>query len=449
MRAFDVEARRFHGAGHLSQMVLRLGPGFDVDRFRALIADVARATPILRAPVRRRLGVAPPAYAIARAATAPLPSVAMHDSDPHAKGDGDVPAVLRGALNARLAPERGELLRVDAVRHPDGATDLALTWTHLLLDGAGSEEFVRRLDACFRGAMAPAIDAGDAVPRTPPRASMAERGRLARRWQSHVIGFTAAPPRSLGGPRRRVAQALDYEVLTLPAAETATVVARAAAIAGALTPTLFYLAATMRAHGSVFAHRGETPEHYLVPLPVNLRRRGTHAAVFRTNVALLWFHVARRHLESLPMLVGELAPQRRAAIRADLLEGSTAAMDFLRWAPARLHSWIARRGLGGELASFYFAFTGDFLSGTATFCGAEITNGFHVPGVMPSPGSSVIMSVRKGRLNVAHIFQRDAVTAEERRVLQAHLLDDLHGRLDDAVGSVDPAETAPRLRSSA
>jgi hypothetical protein len=126
------------------------------------------------------------------------------------------------------------------------------------------------------------------------------------------------------------------------------------------------------------------------------------------------------------------------------------AMDLLRWAPARLHTWIARRGLGGEIASFYFAFTGEFLPDMATFCGAEIVNGFHVPSVMPSPGSSVIMSVRDGRLNIAHIYQQDAVTADERALLRARLLEDLQGRAEDTKlpGSAHAGQ-AGRLRSSA
>jgi hypothetical protein len=439
MRAFDREAHRFHGAGHVSQLVLRLGPGFDDAAFRALLEDVARATPILRAPIGRPFGVGPPAFRLGRAAGAPLPCVTLHEDD--GERSAELPPVLRARLNARLALERGELLRCDVVRYAGGAADLVLTWAHLLLDGAGSELFVRRLDACYRGAASPALGGGAAP--APARPSIAERGRLARRWQAHVTSFGAAPPRSLGGPRRRHAQALDYDVQTLPHDATAGIIERAASVAGALTPALFYLAATMRAHDAVFAARGDDPGHYLVPLPVNLRPRGAQGAVFQTNVALLWFHVARRHVGDLMGLVAELARQRRTGIRDGYLEASTAAMDLMRWAPARLHTWIARRSLGGEIASFYFAFTGEFLPDLTTFCGAEIVNGFHVPSVMPSPGSSVIMSVRSGRLNVAHIYQRDALSADERRVLQERLLDDLRGAGEALDGD------AVRLRSSA
>ena len=445
LRAFEGEVRRFHGASHLSQLVLRLGTGFDVDAFRTMIADVVRATPILRAPIRRRFGIGPPVYRLSRAARAPLPAVIVHDAPPpgapRESGDAGLPAFARERLNTRLAMERGELVRFDVVRYGGGAAgiDLVITWAHLLLDAAGSELFVRRLDECFHGRRPIAdLRQGSAVDSTAPPDSLATRALRAREWQARMGGFEAAPPRSLGGPRRRVPQALAYEVVTLSRVETAIVTRRASALAGYLTPVVFYLAAAIRAHDIVFTMRDEDPGHYLVPLPVNLRPKGTEGAVFRTNISLIWFHVARRHVGDLARLVVELKRQRRASIRDGLIESGSAAMDLVRAAPTRLHSWLARHHLNGEIASFYFAYTDEFLPGMDTFCGAEILNGFHVPSVMPSPGSCVIMSIRDGRLNMTLIYQRGAVADDERLRLHEQLRDDLLGR----------AGGAERLRSS-
>jgi hypothetical protein len=54
LRAFDHEIRRKCRASHASQLVLRLGPGFDVDALRRLVTEAARANPILHSPIRRR-----------------------------------------------------------------------------------------------------------------------------------------------------------------------------------------------------------------------------------------------------------------------------------------------------------------------------------------------------------------------------------------------------------
>jgi hypothetical protein len=458
LRAFEYETRHHHGASHLSQLVLRLGPGFDVDAFRSLIGEVARATPIVRAPIGRPFGIRLPAYRLGRAAWTSLPPVEVDDA-PVPRADGvEVPPLFHARLNGRVAIERGELLRFDVVRYAGGAqgSDLAMTWAHLLLDGTGSELFLRRLDDCFHGRR-PVHDFhrdGDAQPPSgrkqppsgrkqppsgrkqppsgrkgtaaPPRA-LAERGRCARQWQARMIAFGAAPPRSLAGPLGRRPQGLAYDLDTLSSVETAAVTRRAAALAGFLTPTLFYLAAVMRAHDAVFTRRGADPGTYLVPLPVNLRPKGRAGAVFRTNVSLLWFHVERRHVADLAGLVTELAHQRRAAIADGLIESGAVAMELARWVPSAMQTWLARRNLRGEVASFYFAFTNEFLPGLRSFCGAEILNGFHAPSVMPSPGSSVVLSIREGRLNATHIYQRDAVNPDERLCLREQLLADLLG----------------------
>ena len=103
-------------------------------------------------------------------------------------------------------------------------------------------------------------------------------------------------------------------------------------------------------------------------------------------------------------------------------------MDYARYAPARLYARLARRSFGGELCSFFFAFTDQFLPGMDAFLGAPIENAFHAPSVPPSPGSSVILSVRGGRLNLTHVYQQGAISAEERALLRARLRDDLLGR---------------------
>src|SRR5207253_5401616 len=63
-------------------------------------------------------------------------------------------------------------------------TDLAMTWAHLLFDGAGSELFIRRLDECFHGRRAIAdLTADDPAP-ARPRGTLRERARRAQWWQA-------------------------------------------------------------------------------------------------------------------------------------------------------------------------------------------------------------------------------------------------------------------------
>ena len=428
LRAFDAEIGRANGASHLSQLVLRLGPGFDPARLQALVREAAEAQPILRAPIRRELGVGAPVYDLRAAASRPPPAVDVHDAEEAPAGDGAFPALFAQRLNERTSLRRGELLRFDAVRYQGGAaTDLAMTWAHLLFDGSGSEHFVQWLDACWRGEQRV-----DALPNPEELTSLdaptrpaGERGKAARAWQAWLESMAAHPMRSLAGPLRRTPQALRWSVLTLDEADTERAVATAGRLAGFLTPMLFYLAVAIRAHHAVARARGFDPGSYIVPLPVNMRPRGAAGAIFRTHVSLLWFQVLPDQVDDLDTLIGALKAQRLAAIKAGHIENGADAMGFARFAPTRIYTHMARRSFGGELCSFFFAYTGEFLGRMGHCFGTELRNGFHVAPVPPSPGSCAAMSLRNGRLNVTHAVQHGVFSEAEQALFRDSLRADL------------------------
>jgi hypothetical protein len=245
-----------------------------------------------------------------------------------------------------------------------------------------------------------------------------------------MAAFAAHPPRSLAGPLRRTPQALCYAVESYEKEETERVVERAQRQAGFLTPVLFYLAAVIRAHHAVFRQRGLSAQSYVVPVVANLRPKGAPAAIFRSHVSMLWFQVLPDEVDDFATLLGVLKEQRLARIREGFIENGAAAMDFARWAPSRLYARMAQRVLKGELCSFFFAYTGDFLPGLSRFLGAEILNGFHAAGVMASPGSAALLSLRAGRLNATHVRQQGVFSPAELSTFRATLKSDLLGAGD-------------------
>ncbi len=430
LRAFDAEVRRTAGSCHVSQLVLRLGPGLDLDRLAAALAAIAYAQPLLRAPVRRPWGVFPPVFRTDLAPRAKPPRLDVHDeaAPPDAR-ERPIPRLIQARLNDRFDGRRGELLRCDVVRFERGTQgcDVAFTWLHMLFDGAGSERFVRWFDEVSRGVrrageLPEEAHAGAAAP-----AGARARGDQALRWQARMRSFAARSPRSLAGPLARTRQQLGYEVATFDPDETARIVARAKQSAGFLTPMLFYLAASLRAQHAVVRARGLDPGSYVVPLPVNLRAKGGQGEIFGTRISLIWFQVFPEQVESFAGLLAELKAQRLATIKEGLVEAGSAAMDFARWLPRRFYARMARRAFRGELCSFFFAYTDEFLPGMASFLGAPIRNAFHAPSVPPSPGSGVIFSLRDGRLNFTHVRQAGVFAEPELAVFRAALREDLLG----------------------
>ena len=441
LRAFEAEVRRTAKASHLSQLVLRLGPGFDGEAFRRLIDEVSRTNPIVRSPIRRRAVVGAPLYRLDLAAPAPGVRIEFHPApapreSASAPPLGAIPEEFFRRLNDRFDARLGKLLCFDVVprggAHP--GTDVAMTWQHMLFDGTGSEFFVEHLAACSadpsreREIPITRAEGGASSPAVAelPGAS-GVRGRMAQTWHNYMQAMAAKPPASLAGPLRVVRQDLRYDELRLEGASGTAAMERAKKMAGFLTPMLFFLAVSLRAHQAVADRRGTSPASWVVPLPVNLRPKGSQREVFRTHVSLLWFQVTPEQTRDLAGLIEVLKAQRLAAIRNKLVEAGVAAMDFARYAPARVYSHMARRTFGGELASFFFAYTAEFAVAAESLCGAAILDAFHAPSVPASPGSALVFCLRGGDLDVVHVHQRGAVEDAELGVMRAQILHDLAG----------------------
>jgi hypothetical protein len=427
LRAFDHEVRRMNGASHASQLILRLGPGFDVEAFRAALDAAAAANPILHAPILRPWGVGAPVYRIGRARPETAPRVHVHERAGLPTG---IPDEIQDEMNRPFDGRGGELVRFDVMRDDGGRAGslLAMTWLHMLFDGAGSEVFLRWLQGCHEGERRVeelALDDPTPSPGMTGVLGARERGSRATAWQTRMAELARPPVRSLAGPLRRVPQSLRYELVSLDGEEAEAATARASAKAGFLTPMLHYLAAALRAHHAVFRARGADPVGYLVPLPVNLRPKGSEEAIFRTRVSMIWFRILPEQLDDFDGLLTELKQQRRDAIKLGHVENGVIAMDYARFAPMPLYARMTRRSMGGELCSFFFAFTGEFAGGLPSFFGGRVENGFHAPAVPPSPGSALALSTFAGRLNVTHVHQQGVFEPEELGLLREQLLSDL------------------------
>lgn len=434
LRAVDAEVRHYNGSSHSSQLVLRLGPGFDAEAFSKTIRELVPFHPLLGARIRRRFGLGAPAYRTDSPARADSPGIHIHDADgPRQSGEAADHEIFARRMNQILDIRNGELLHFDVVRYAGGTdgTDLAMTWIHMLFDGSGSENFLRFVDECVRGVRRvdelPSDEFGSADPSKPPdpRPRASERGQRALTWLRYLRGLTKTPPHSLSGPLQRVPQDLRHRVHRFSKEESEVIQAEAKRSAGFLTPMLFYLAATIRAHHAVFTARGVDPGSYLIPLPVNIRPKGAEKAIFRTHISMLWFQVMPDGVDDFDALVETLKSQRRESIKGGMIENGKDAMDLVRQAPSRLYAHMTRRDFGGEISSFFFAYTGEFLAGMDTFLGSEIQSAYHVPPVPVSPGSCAAMSLRDDRLSVTHVAQNGLFTSEELRIFDGQLRRDL------------------------
>ena len=117
-----------------------------------------------------------------------------------------------------------------------------------------------------------------------------------------------------------------------------------------------------------------------------------------------------------------------AAMTRDKFDGAFLVMiDWMRRLPAPLYRRFLRREASGQLASFYYAHTGEFLPGLREFCGGAIVDGWHVPSVPQPPGTGLFFSEREGRLTASLCWRDGVLSADEQALMLSAMRADLLG----------------------
>lgn len=440
LRTIDRETRRFNDASHLSQLVLRLGGTVDSDRFRKFVRELFRNVPRLSAPIRRPYGIGYPSYCVPRDGTSRANVIKVHRGSDPSSGPS-VPVPVTNRLNSILDLGQGQLVAVDLVRSDEEAV-VALSWAHMLFDGYGIEVFVDRLAEVLEqwnrtgqfSARPFRSDVPNPLNELVEEYSWAERLNITRDWSDYITSLTDGAPASLSGPLKEEEQNLKVDVNVYDPDRTETIKNRATDLAGHMRPMMFYLAVTMRAHFEVLKSRDRSVPPLLVPVAVNMRG-GTDDPLFGTQVSFLWFRATSEDLSSLEGLVDHLKDQRLEMIKHDLHEKTAVALETVKYCPTWIYRRLIRDPFEGEMASFFFSYTGEFLPDVTELFGREVKLGLHTPGVPPSPGSSLIVSLHRGRLTLSHVHQEGLLTAGEKTLFLDRLESDLEGLNAGAIQS--------------
>ena len=435
--SLERESRTFFDASHQAQLVIRLGPGFERNRFCQAVQKLYRKVPFLHATIRPKWGglFGPSVYHDAE----PAGSAPIYIHDPETPDRQSiyrgVPRHIRNLLNSGpIDPRQDPLIRFDLVDDADD-TLLVITWLFLLFDGHGMTNFIRLLSDTAAHPEDPVSIAWSEELVSPiDLPDTMERLRIQRSWASTMEERLHPEPASLAGPIRSMPKQLDYEVHRFPPEETDAFDKLARSEAGVISPMLFYLAITIRAHHRVFLHRSSVPSQYLVPVAVNLRRGTDIDPTFRNHVTFLWFGVEPSELDDRQMLINSLKEQKRSQIQDGFPRSMAIAMENNRYVPTEMNRRMMRAQAGGELCSFFFAYTGHLFPEVSELCGGQIRDGFPTAGVPPSPGSSFVWSLVHGQLNLTHLFQQGVVRPDERELMLKQIFDELPETVEQPSG---------------
>lgn len=425
--AHDDFMQRTGQGRHVSLSMLELDGVPDLARLRLALDRLVAKHPLLAGHLRRNWKTWLPYWEAPAELGCGLPlglwrekGAAGHLAGSVEKDDGF--ELLQEIMTRPLEVDGVEFkARLDVVERREGGSIVALSWSHLLIDGKGAELVLAEIALLCDG-----VDLAIEAKEPPKPISWKDLTAKTKPavYRLEELAKIGAP--SLCGPRPRRGRG-HYRVITLSVEDSARVAARVEQMVGGLFPMTFYVACAARAHDRVFHHRGRQPPGYVASVPVQTRKRGARGPLFHNQVSIFFFSALREHLGTIESAAAFAKQQFAEMTRARLDESFLAILEMMMRLPTWLFMRVVRWQFKGEIASFYHSHTGAFAPELVEFAGAKVTNANHLPCLATPPGTGLFFSERGGRVNVTVSWREGCLTDEELRLMLAQVLEDLFG----------------------
>lgn len=397
---------------HHGLTVLRLGTGFSEEMLRSAVDRLAAVSPIVNARLSK-----------------------MPFGVPRWKWNNDKPVHFPIRVHQSGTPweELGHqflgetadhAISFEVIPESDGKTTVLLRWRHLFLDGKGVELLLSEI---ARLASDP-----DALPEkaeswgAAPLRVKGWRDQLseAEKFKNYFYELAKLGIRSLGGKKPANSEARFYvEEFTLE--ESQRILERMAAGSQSLFQIGWFLAVAMRMHRDVFQERGETAESYQAGCAVQERKRGARHPIWQNHVSQLFFSLKPQELEELHGAASLIRQQFTDMSRQKLDTAFAVVSRFCRHLPSWFYLRMLRGNSGGNITSFFFSHTGEFMAESKTFSGAGIEQGWHIPTVSQPPGTGVFFGQRDGKITATISWRRGVINDKELALMRTRLRADL------------------------
>jgi hypothetical protein len=400
---------------HVGLSVLKLTGMFSAEALRSAAARFSQSHPLLHARVRCRHWFAIPEWR----AEGPFSQEAV---GVYERSEGvPVEEVCRDLLRT-ASPEP---LRFEVVPRPGGVF-VVVRWLHLLLDGRGIELALHEMARLAENPLeAPRVQESWGAAFELPKA-MAERRQKVGPFVERYNALKRLSFKSLGRVAAEAGEA-RFKTLHFDAAQSEEIRARADHLTGGIFQLPYFFAVVARAHAEVFAVRGEPCMNYHAAAPVQGRRRGAKHPIFQNQMSQFYFGLTHEEVGDLETATKSIHAQFGLMARHKV---ESAFLIMLAWFlrfPSRLYIHVLKRQTKGAITSFFHSHTGQFMPETQTFCGAQITDGWHIPTVSQPPGSGIFFSERNRCLTATLSWRGGVLSESEVELMCARLRQDLLG----------------------
>jgi hypothetical protein len=407
----DCRMRRVGLPGNVCCAVIKLGPGFQVERLRQRLQESPVMDWLARVKIHRPIPMIwPPLWRTLESRK----DILFEQNTANEIIDDTwtlPPTVAQRTLHAAEGPG----LAFDVLSHPDGSAHLFLSWNHTHLDARGLDLLLNHLNG---------DDSAKNVPSSQNLISPKQLGWDAKGWWPNVKRARgsvkwlhesgAEPLFSLVPSGPRPAQCKNnYRLIAFSKEDTARIDARCQQFNCGFRRSHFYLAATMRGLHTIATARGNRDGAYLIPVPHDTRKRGANGPIFSNHLSILFYRIEPKFAGRITDILGELSRQMTDQIRDRFPESCMSALDMFKPLPLGYYVHHLGKPTRGKIATLSFSDSGDTCAGMNELWGGEIQDVTHLVPAWRPPGLMIVFLRFHDRLSALLSSVDDCLTSAE------------------------------------
>lgn len=309
-------------------------------------------------------------------------------------------------------------------------TCCVLNWDHTLMDAHGAEMLLEHL----------AVDGNDLQKerelffgndnninkRVAPDEKFLRRLSFARESVHYISNASTLPIATFKARKKKSPAKDEYFSVCFSKDETKKIDSNCHKMGMGYYQSLYFLAASVMAIQIIRQKRGESDLPYFVPVPFNLRKKGCTGPAFSNNVSFLFYRISCDELVDVNRIILSLKEQMKEQVAAAVPYSYAEMMSIFRRLPLPVYSWLLSGPTKGQLASFFFSYTGECCPKMKTFLGYPIRQVTHLAPTTNIPGLSVVFMRHNNCLKATVSFRNALLSFAEleifKEIVREHLL---------------------------
>ncbi|MFW6216277.1 MAG: hypothetical protein ACOC3Y_00455 [Desulfohalobiaceae bacterium] len=410
MLAMHSQLKQLGFPGNQAQISLFLQDKASETDLAARLQALKRRWPIITGAIKRGFWPWNPYWSIHKGSEASYPRVRSYCA-----ADGqELQRIRTELLNSGLDIQKGELIRLDLLEQQGHqGMEVIMTWSHMLMDVHGAEYFLALLGNSVPGAQSRTqaeLLSGSYTERMPK----GPKWKQAKQAFNKVDQLASHPPVSVYTQSQvRLQPRQDFVCKSFTEETSQAIEETAKRHGGFLNASAYYAAAGMGAFLRLLQERNISSPGYVLPVSIDLRKKGTRLPVFGNQAATLLYGFEPEQVQDFACTMDSFAHQARAAVREGLLQANICAMELSRVLPSRLYARKMRQAFKGEIASMVLANPGQSLGCLSEFMGCAVKNLVHVPIIVVPPGLGLIFYSFSGRLQLSLVYVQAMLSRAE------------------------------------